>query len=132
MHQEDDLPPFTFPDELTIKYEFAERPGMPPVTVYWYHHADGDAYLPPGMTIEEARKMPGKVQRWSGSGAGWLPDGDRRCGAGAGPGGTSGGTSGRAGQPQRVQPDLCGFEGAIWAPAGAAKVSACCPGTLER
>ncbi|WP_228486623.1 Gfo/Idh/MocA family protein [Paludibaculum fermentans] len=55
-----DLPPFTFPDELTIKYEFAERPGMPPVTVYWYHHADGDAYLPPGMTLDEARKVPGE------------------------------------------------------------------------
>src|SRR5262249_12896459 len=28
------LPPFTFPDELTIKYEFAARGSMPPVTVY--------------------------------------------------------------------------------------------------
>ncbi len=53
------LPPFTFPDELAIKYEFAARPGMPPVTIYWYHHAGGDAYTPPGMTVEEARKIPG-------------------------------------------------------------------------
>src|SRR5262245_14488954 len=53
------LPPFTFPDELTIKYEFAALGSMPPVTVYWYHHPGGDAYLPPGMTVEEARKIPG-------------------------------------------------------------------------
>ncbi len=58
--ERDTLPPFTFPDEITLKYEFAARPGMPPVTVYWYHHQDGDAYLPPGMTAEEARQIPGK------------------------------------------------------------------------
>src|SRR6266571_5690059 len=46
----DSLPPFTFPDELTIKYQFAARDSMPPVTVYWYHKPNGDAYLPPGMT----------------------------------------------------------------------------------
>jgi Oxidoreductase family, NAD-binding Rossmann fold len=54
------LPAFTFPDELALKYEFAERQGMPPVTIYWYHHAGGDAYAVPGMTVEEARKIPGK------------------------------------------------------------------------
>jgi predicted dehydrogenase len=54
----DTLPPFTFPDELTIKYEFGPRPGMPPVAVYWYHHPKGDPYLPPGMTAEEARQIP--------------------------------------------------------------------------
>lgn len=53
------LPTTTFPDELKIKYEFAARPGMPPVTVYWYHHANGDAYTPPGMTLDEAAKIPG-------------------------------------------------------------------------
>jgi hypothetical protein len=53
------LPPFTFPDELTIKYEFAARGSMPPVTVYWYHSPKGDPYLPPGLTVEEARKIPG-------------------------------------------------------------------------
>ncbi len=56
--EKDSLPPFTFPDELTIKYEFAARAGMPPVTVYWYHNAAGDAYLPAGMTAEEAAKIP--------------------------------------------------------------------------
>ena len=58
--KKDSLPPFTFPDELTLKYEFAARPSMPPVTVYWYHHRNGDAYIPPGMTPEQARKIPGK------------------------------------------------------------------------
>jgi hypothetical protein len=57
--KKDSLPPFTFPDEMAIRYEFAARPGMPPVNVYWYQH-QGNAYLPPGMTVEEARKIPGE------------------------------------------------------------------------
>ena len=57
--KKDPLPPFTFPDELAIRYDFGPRPGMPPVSIYWYHHAKGDAYLPPGMTPEEARKISG-------------------------------------------------------------------------
>jgi len=51
------LPPFTYPNEFVFKYEFAARPGMPPVTIYWYQQAGGDAYLPPGMTAEQARKI---------------------------------------------------------------------------
>ena len=58
--KKDPLPPFTFPDELALRYDFGPRPGMPPVSIYWYHHAKGDAYLPPGMTAEEARKIPGQ------------------------------------------------------------------------
>jgi hypothetical protein len=58
--KKDSLPAFTFPDELAIKYEFAARPGMPPVNIFWYHHGGGDAYTPPGMTVEDARKIPGK------------------------------------------------------------------------
>jgi hypothetical protein len=54
------LPPFTFPDELAIRYDFAARPNMPPVSIYWYHHAGGDAYMPPDMMPEEARKIPGQ------------------------------------------------------------------------
>jgi predicted dehydrogenase len=53
------LPPFTFPDEIALKFEFAARPGMPPVTVNWYHHAGGDPYTPQGMTPAEARKIEG-------------------------------------------------------------------------
>jgi predicted dehydrogenase len=57
--RKDSLPPFTFPDELTIRYEFAARRGMPPVTVYWYQHQGGDPYTPPGMTAAQARKIAG-------------------------------------------------------------------------
>jgi predicted dehydrogenase len=57
--RKDSLPPFTFPDYVTIKYEFGAREGMPPVTVYW-HNVEGEAYTPPGMTVKEARKIEGK------------------------------------------------------------------------
>ena len=80
------LPEFTFPDELTLKYEFAARPGMPPVTVYWYHYGAGDAYTPPGMTPEEARKIPGQgpqVGPAAGEG-GFRPGSGGRPGAGGG------------------------------------------------
>jgi len=87
--KKDSLPPFTFPDELVIRYEFAARPGMPPVTVYWYHHAGGDAYLPEGMTVEEARKIPGQgpqVGPPRGRG-GFIPGTGGGVQAGARPGG---------------------------------------------
>jgi hypothetical protein len=92
----DSLPPFTFPDELTIKYEFGRRPGMPPVTVYWYHHADGDAYSPPGMTAEEARKIEdtGPVVGPRRGGFGPPP------GAPGGPGGPGGPPPGGPGGPE--------------------------------
>jgi predicted dehydrogenase len=64
------LPPFTFPDELTIRYEFGARGSMPPVTVYWYHSPSGDAYLPSGMTVEQARKIPGKGPQVGPTGGG--------------------------------------------------------------
>src|SRR4051794_4787523 len=35
--KKDSTPPFTFPDDLSIRYDFGPRPGMPPVTIYWYH-----------------------------------------------------------------------------------------------
>ena len=93
------LPAFTFPDELTLKYEFAARPGMPPVTIYWYHYGSGDAYTPPGMTVEEARRIPetgpqvgparGQGGFVPGSG-GAPPTGNRPQGSGAGPQGGPG------------------------------------------
>ena len=55
----DSSPPFTFPDRITLRYDFAARGSMPPVSVYW-HNADGDAYLPEGMTVEDARKIAGQ------------------------------------------------------------------------
>ncbi|MFN0124139.1 MAG: gfo/Idh/MocA family oxidoreductase, partial [Blastocatellia bacterium] len=78
------LPAFTFPDELTIKYEFAARGSMPPVTVYWYHHPNGDAYLPQGMTAEQARKIQGKGPQVGPVGGGFGGGGGRPLGAPAG------------------------------------------------
>jgi hypothetical protein len=98
------LPATTFPDELTIKYEFSARPGMPPVTVYWYHHGGGDPYIPPGMTPEQARKIPGtgpQVGPVAGQGgfqmgSGGTAPGGRGVPGGAGRGGPGGG-AGRGG-----------------------------------
>ena len=95
----DSLPPFTFPDELTIKYEFAARDGMPPVTVYWYHKPSGDAYLPPDMTVAQARKIPdqgpqvGPPRGAFGRGRPGGPGGGRSS-SGASPRGPSGGPNG--------------------------------------
>ncbi len=99
------LPPFTFPDEIAIKYDFGPRPGgMPPVSVYWYHHAGGDAFLPPGMTAEEARKIPGQGPQvgpargqggfFPGSGGAPPPGAAARGGAPGGARGASGGFRG--------------------------------------
>ncbi len=95
--KKDSLPPFTFPDEVAIKYEFAARGSMPPVTIYWYHHAGGDAYAPPGMTVEEARKIPGKgPQVGPAPGQGGFQQGSGGIPGGP-PGGPGGGPGGRAG-----------------------------------
>jgi len=104
--KKDSLPPFTFPDELAIKYEFAARGSMPPVTVYWYHHAGGDAYTPPGMTVEEARKIAGKGpqvgpllgQGGFAMGSGGFPGGGRA--ASGAPGGATEGPPGPGGGPR--------------------------------
>jgi hypothetical protein len=50
--------PYTFPRGGTvIKWEFAARENMPPVTVYWSD--TGDLYTPPGMTVDDMRAIPG-------------------------------------------------------------------------
>jgi hypothetical protein len=107
--KKDSLPSFTFPDELAIKYEFAARPGMPPVTVYWYHQAGGDAYLPAGMTAEEARKIPntgpqvgparGQGGFFPGAGGGAPPQAPPGSAPGGAPG-APGGPGARGGFPQ--------------------------------
>ena len=51
--------PFTYPQKSAVKYEFGPRRSMPQVTVYWEDNVQGDAYLPPGMSAAEARKIPG-------------------------------------------------------------------------
>jgi predicted dehydrogenase len=79
--------PFTYPDRCVIKYEFGARGHMPPVTVYWYDNIQGDAYLPSGMTVEEARKIPDTGPQV----------GPARGGGFRGMGGPAGGPAGRAG-----------------------------------
>jgi len=91
------LPPFTFPNEITLKYEFGARGNMPPVTIYWYHHQGGDAYTPAGMTVEEARKIPNMGPQVGPA-------------RGGGPGGAPGAGRGAAGVP--------GAPGAPGAPGG--------------
>jgi hypothetical protein len=89
--------PYTFPrGGVVIRWEFAARANMPPVTVYWSD--TGDPYTPPGMTIEAMRKIPGKGPEIEaapggggrGPGAGG-PGGPRGPGGPAGPGGGRGG-----------------------------------------
>ena len=88
--KKDPLPPTTFPNLFVIRYDFAARDNMPPVTVYWYQQEGGDAYTPPGMTIEQARQIPGAgPQIASGRGGGGGLPGGRREGA-AGPTGARG------------------------------------------
>lgn len=49
--------PYTFPrGGVVIKWEFAARENMPPVTIYWSD--TGEEYVPPGMTVEEMRAIP--------------------------------------------------------------------------
>jgi hypothetical protein len=88
--------PFAIPDKMHIRWEFPARGSMPPVTVNWYvdYPAPGtsDAYLPPGMTPEQARALPGtgpEVINISGGGGGGRGGGGR--GAGGGRGGGRGG-----------------------------------------
>jgi predicted dehydrogenase len=85
--EKDSHPPFTFPDYLKIRYEFAARGNMPPVTVYW-HNVDEDAYLPPDMTAEQARKIPdaGPQVGPAGGGRGFGGPGGPARGPGAGGG----------------------------------------------
>ena len=54
------MSPFTYPVKNAVKYEFGARGNLPPVTVYWNDSVTGDAYLPPGMSVEVARKVPGQ------------------------------------------------------------------------
>jgi hypothetical protein len=84
--KKDPLPPTTFPNLFVVKYEFAARRSMPPVTVYWYQQEGGDAFVPPGMTVEEVRQIPDKGPQ--------IASGRGRA---AGPGGPGGGRQGGRG-----------------------------------
>jgi hypothetical protein len=92
----DMLPPFTFPNEMTIKYEFGPRPGMPPVNVFWYQKSGGDAYLPPGMSAADARRIAGTGPQLAGGRGGGGGRGGRGAQAAAGAPGTPGAAPGAA------------------------------------
>jgi hypothetical protein len=77
--------PYTFPrGGVVIKWEFAARDRMPPVTVYWSD--TGDSYTPSGMTVEDMRQIPGKGPQIE-----TAPEGRGRGGEGRGRGGRGGG-----------------------------------------
>lgn len=102
--KKDGLPPYTFPDELTIRYEFGPRGSMPPVAVYWYQHAGGDPYTPPGMSVAEARKIAGTgPQVWPMPGQGGFTPGS----GGARP--TTPNAAGRPGGGSRTAENRSGY-----------------------
>ena len=76
--------PLTYPKKSSVKYEFGSRGSMPPVTVYWEDNVVGiDAYLPPGMSAAEARKIPGtgpQIGPLLGGRGGGVPPGAGRGG----------------------------------------------------
>jgi hypothetical protein len=96
--KKDPLPVDTFPNEFTIKFEFKARNGMPPVTVYWYQVPGGVPYLPPGMTAEQARKIPNAGPQVGGSSYGGSGAGARAAAGGAGQRAAAAG-AGAAGAP---------------------------------
>jgi predicted dehydrogenase len=81
--QREGVSPFTYPQKNAVKYEFAARGNLPPVTVYWNDSIQGDAYLPPGMTVEDARKMPGQGPQVGPAGRGGFGPGGARGPAGS-------------------------------------------------
>ena len=83
--------PFTYPQVNAVKYEFGPRGSLPPVTVYWYDSIQGDAYLPPGMSADDARKIPGTGPQ--------VGPGQGQGGFFAGGGSTPGGRAATAGAP---------------------------------
>ena len=85
--------PYTFPrGGVVIKWEFAARENMPPVTVYWSD--TGDLYTPPGMTVEQMRQIPGTGPEIEGGSGGGRGRG--REGGGRGPGGAPAAAAGEA------------------------------------
>ena len=94
--------PFTYPLKNAVKYEFGPRGKLPPVTVYWTDSVQGDAYLPPGMTMEDARKIQGQGPQVGPMGRGGMGGG--RAGAAGGAGARAGATGGGAEPPAGAAP----------------------------
>jgi hypothetical protein len=95
--------PYTFPHGgVAIKWEFAARGSMPPVTVYWSD--TGDLYTPPGMTVEQMRKISGtgpEIEGSEGAGGRGRGAGARSAGPAQGAQAAGRGRGGRGGgQPQ--------------------------------
>src|SRR5688572_11190237 len=93
--------PYTFPRGGTvIKWEFAARENMPPVTVYWSD--TGDIYTPPGMTVEQMRQISGTgPEIESAAGGGGRAAGPGEGGRGSGRGAAAGGGGGRGAGAQQ-------------------------------
>jgi hypothetical protein len=87
--------PYTFPrGGVAIKWEFAARENMPPVTVYWSD--TGDMYTPPGMTVEQMRQISGTGPEIESGGGGRGRGGEGGArGAGQGDAGAQGAGRGR-------------------------------------
>ncbi len=112
--KKDALPPTTFPNEFVLRFEFSPRWNMPPVTVYWYQQAGGDAFMPPGMTADQARQIPNTGPQIGPA---------RAAGAGARAGAAAGARA-AGGAPGAAARGAAGTQGAAGAPgaprAGAA------------
>jgi predicted dehydrogenase len=97
--QGDGRSPYTFPrGGVVIKWEFAARENMPPVTIYWSD--TGDMYTPPGMTVEQMRQISGtgpEIEGGQGSGGGGGRAGAGRAGGGRGRGRGGAGGGGQEG-----------------------------------
>ena len=124
--------PYTFPrGGVVIKWEFAARGTMPPVTVYWSD--TGDMYTPAGMTVDEMRAIPGTGPQIESAGGGGR--GGRGPGAGArgaAPGDAPPRAPVVAGDPAAVNSreaattPCSSDQRGILGRAAAAKASACC------
>ncbi len=106
--QGDGRSPYTFPrGGIAIRWEFAARENMPPVSIVWSD--TGDVYTPPGMTIEQMRHIPGTgpaIESAGGRGAARgtaaaspaeAPAGAPAVAAGRGRGGRGGGQGAQQG-----------------------------------
>jgi predicted dehydrogenase len=99
--------PFAIPDKMHIRWEFPARGTMPPVTVHWYvdypSAGASDAYLPPGMTVEQVRAIPGtgpeviNISGGGGGGGGARGRGGAPDAAAGAPGAAGAGRGGRGG-----------------------------------
>ena len=136
--KKDPLPPDTFPDVFTIKYEFKARNGMPPVTVYWYqahrrrsvpaarHDGRAGPQDPEHRPAGRGSRTAGPARARAAAGGG----GQRAAAAGAGAAGAPGAARPQraAACPQQGTGYNCIFVGSkgYMGTSGAAKASACC------